>query len=341
MRAILLPQVPRSQHQDNLLPQRSSEGPPTAKSVALRACHHNVYHEFQSLYVQSWESMRWHEAAAKVWPKLPLTVLVASKPSCSKEGQQEKQQQGPHADAMAGPNQFTTSLHSRLKDLPRSCDLQVERTTCRPGVWTPWNSFSEAARDKDCIGPLHRCHDKYHWSFITCRMKSTFFSISTACNPQRQPTAARIPGVKWPKSWKSSLTLKLPTLERRQVPLNLGVPTLKTSMQTSCCIPSMVAEAVNLTARLNLQCYQRSFDSCSLILMWNPHLKWAVWKLEWLLECPRNGRDVSWSLIWLTTSAKCHCSHYRLCIYNLSSEAVVRFPVKVLKTSQNRVLIIS
>ena len=112
-------------------------------------------------------------AAVKVWPNvgLPLTVLVSSKPSCSKEGQQEKQQQGPHGDAMAGPNQFTTctqktqvpstslnpAVASRLKDLPRSCDLQVERTTCRPnGVWTPWNSF------------LFLKHG--HSSFITCRI---------------------------------------------------------------------------------------------------------------------------------------------------------------------------
>ncbi len=56
---------------------------------------------------------------------------------------------------------------------------------------------------------------------------------------------------------------------------------------------------------------------------------------------PRNWRDVRWSLIWLTTSAKCHCSHSRLYIYNLSSEALMRLPVKVLKTQQNRVLIIS
>ena len=56
---------------------------------------------------------------------------------------------------------------------------------------------------------------------------------------------------------------------------------------------------------------------------------------------PRNWRDVRWSLIWLTTSAKCHCRHSRLYIYNLSSEALVRLPVKVLKTQQNSVLIIS
>ena len=44
MPAILLPQVPRSQHQDNLLPQRSSEGPPVAAWWAVRACHYiNVY----------------------------------------------------------------------------------------------------------------------------------------------------------------------------------------------------------------------------------------------------------------------------------------------------------
>ena len=165
------------------------------------------------------------------------------------------------------------------------------------------------------------------------------------CLLPKEKNAAKIHGVKSVKSWKSSLTLKLPTLERRFATIwgaNLG--DFHPTLQTSCCIPSMVWlwKAVNLQLKwLNLQVSPKVQQ---IHVLWFCEIRicqWVVWKLERLLECPRNGRDVGWSLIWLTTSAKCHCSHSRLYIYNLSSEAVVRLPVKVLKTSQNRVLIIS
>ena len=70
------------------------------------------------------------------------------------------------------PSTSLNPVASRLKDLPRSCDLQVERTTCRPnGVWTPWNSFSEA------------------WAFELHHLPHlAFFSISTE-QPKEKKTA--------------------------------------------------------------------------------------------------------------------------------------------------------
>ena len=278
------------------------------------------------------------------WPNLSCLWLSLWRPSQAvpKKGNRKKQQQGPHADAMAGPNHLTTSLHA----------LKI----C-PGVATSkWNE-RPAVQVSGLRGVLFMKHQEIKIALVHCidvminimgasslaTWNQHFFPISTACSQKektcRQNTWSDVGEVveKFPDSKASNLG--------ETIWDNLGsqpwrLPSCKQAAVShpwcgiffSC---KLTAEMTKLTVSPKVQ---------QIHVLWFCeicHLQWAVWKLERLLKCPRNGRDVGWSLVGLTTSAKCHCSHSRLYIYNLSSEAVVRLPVKVLKTSQNRVLIIS
>lgn len=116
---------------------------------------------------------------------------------------------------MAGPNHLTTSLHA-LKICPGVATSKWNERPAAQVSGLRWSSFYEAPRDKDCIGPLHRCHDKYHRSLLHHLPHEISMFFHLHCLLPKEKIAAKIHGVKSVKSWKSSLTLKLPTLERRQ-----------------------------------------------------------------------------------------------------------------------------